>query len=101
VKLDSEKRVSAWKNDIAGANAMAVDRDRVLLWGGYADQRSRCVLQEIGEEVLENLIELELSLPPGVELSSTSYVGRGSVLHAFSGNHWLTFDLRGSSDLDS
>jgi len=101
VKIDSKKKVWAWKNNIPGANAIVADRGRVLLWGGYGEQRSSCMLQEINGEVLETPLELTPSLPPGFDFSSTSFVGRGSVLHAFSGNHWLTFDLAGSSKLDT
>jgi hypothetical protein len=94
VKIDADKRVQGWKSDVGGASALAVDGRRALLWGGYGDKRSRCVLQDIGSEALTHSREIAVGLPPGFELMGATVIGRGSTLHAFAGNSWFTFDMR-------
>jgi hypothetical protein len=93
VKIDSKSRVRGWKNEISGANALAVDDKRVLLWGGYGDNHSRCVVQEFGDKELVNPRELTLSFPHGVNSMGARVAGRGPVLHAFVETTWFTFDL--------
>ena len=72
---------------------MAVHRQHVLLWGGYGDNRSRCVLQRIEDEKLVDQTELDLVAPPGLDTTTARVSGRGCVLHAFSGSNWLTLDM--------
>jgi hypothetical protein len=93
VKIDSDKRVQGWKNDVGGASALAVDGRRALLWGGYGEKRSRCVVQDIGSEALIHSREIEIGLPSGFELMGAKVIGRGSTLHAFAANSWFTFDM--------
>jgi hypothetical protein len=95
VGVDSGRQVRAWSNEVRGASALAVDGRRALLWGGYGKKkRTSCVVQDIGEKSLVNSREVEISLPLGLELMGATVVGRGSILHAFAGTSWFTFDLR-------
>jgi hypothetical protein len=93
VRIDSRKQVRAWKNTVAGASALAVNSDHILLWGGYGEKHARCVLQNIQGDSLANPVQLCLTLPFGVNALGATIVGRGSVLHAFSERTWFTFDL--------
>jgi hypothetical protein len=93
VKIDSAKRVRGWKNDVGGASALAVDGRRALLWGGYGEKRSRCIVQDIGSKALVHSLEIEIILPSGFELMGAKLIGRGSTLHAFAANSWFTFDM--------
>jgi hypothetical protein len=95
VKIDSQNKVSGWKNDVAGASALAVDENRVLLWGGYGENKTRCVVvKDLASEKLTNRRELTLSLPGNAALLGANVIGRDSILHAFRDNCWYTFDLR-------
>ena len=94
VKIDVDHQVQGWKNEVGGANALAVHGQFALLWGGYGDKRGRCVVQKIGDNMLTNSRELMIGLPPGFELMGATMIGRGSTLHAFAENSWFTFDLR-------
>jgi hypothetical protein len=93
VRIDSRKQVRAWENTVAGASALAVNSDHVLLWGGYGEKRARCILQNIQADSLTNPVELFLRLPSGLNELGVTFVGRGSVLHAFSERTWFTFDI--------
>lgn len=94
VKIDSDHQVRGWKNEVGGASALAVDGRRALLWGGYGDKRTRCVLQDIDQESLNSSREIQIGLPSGFELMGATVIGRASMLHAFTGNSWFKFDLR-------
>ena len=93
VEIDSDHQVRGWKNEVGGASALAVDGRRALLWGGYGDKRTRSIVQNIEDEALTNSRELTISSPSGFELMGATVIGRGSTLHAFAANSWLTFDM--------
>jgi hypothetical protein len=93
VKIDNRRNVCGWRNEIRGANALAVHGKRVLLCGGYEEKHSRCVLQEFGDDRLVNSRELDIRLTNGSNLKRARVIGRGSKLHAFVGSSWFTFDL--------
>ena len=86
-------QVRAWKNQIGGANALVVDGRRLVLWGGYGDNHSRCVFQEIAGESLINCVELNVKFPSGSNPMPTRVRGRGNTLHAFGEKTWLAFSL--------
>jgi hypothetical protein len=93
VKIDRQNRVSGWKNEITGAHALAVDKNRILLWGGYGQNKTRCMVQDFGSEQISGTRELILSLPGGVSLFGANFMGRGSILYAFDEKRWFSFDL--------
>jgi len=93
VKINSEKQVQGWKNEVGGASALVVDGRRALLWDGYGEKRSRCVVQDIGNDTLARPCEIEIGFPNGFEPMGATVIGRDSKLHAFAGNAWLTFDV--------
>ena len=92
VKIGSDKRVQGWKNEIGGANALAVNDRYVLLWGGYGDKHTRCVLQNFGDQTLTQSRELSFNFPSGLDLKGIKIVGRGSMLHAIADKTWFAFD---------
>jgi hypothetical protein len=94
VRINPQNDVSGWKNNVAGANALAVDENRILLWGGYGENKTRCVVQDLTSEMLTNYRELTLSLPGKTALFGATVIGRDSILHAFQENCWYSFDLR-------
>jgi hypothetical protein len=93
VRIDSRKQVYAWKNTVAGASALAVSSDHVLLWGGYGEKRTTCILQNIRGDSLTDPVELCLTFPSGLNALGATFIGRGSVLHAFFERSWSAFNL--------
>jgi hypothetical protein len=95
VRIDSQRKVRAWRNTIAGATAMAVDDWRVVLWGGYGEKRSRCVIQEYSKRDLElqKLRGVSLRFPSEVESDKVRVIGRGAKLHAFAGARWYCWAI--------
>ncbi|QRK05888.1 hypothetical protein JQX13_37985 [Archangium violaceum] len=93
VRVARDRSTRGWTNKISGASALAVSRSHVLLWGGYQEKRSRCVVQRFGPESLTKAREISLLLPNGEPLSTGTIVGRGSTLHAIVGTHWYQLDL--------
>ena len=97
VRIDGGRKVRAWKNTVAaGANAMAVNGQRVILWGGYGDKRMRCVELECGEDEMRLVEELSMSFPDEVEGKGLQVIGRGSTFHAFAGARWYRWTMGGS-----
>ncbi len=94
VKIDTQRRTSGWKNGIRGASALAVGDRSVVLWGGYEDEKTRCVVQNFSETGLVGLREIKLGLPDQIPFPAAKVIGRGSALHALVGNSWFSFDVR-------
>lgn len=94
VRIGPDFTVRAWQTEVGGARALAVDGRRVLLYGGYASERERCILAEIGEGSLTHPRECRLVLPSGEAMSGGRIVGRGSILHVFAGSNWYQTDIR-------
>jgi hypothetical protein len=94
VRVGRGDQISAWVNGVDGVGTLAVDDERILLWGGYGDDRTRCVVRSVAGDQLGPSRWLDLRLPDGGDLSAARVIGRGPVLHAFAGDSWYTFDLR-------
>ncbi|HUS34759.1 MAG TPA: hypothetical protein VM680_05350 [Verrucomicrobiae bacterium] len=94
VNIDAQRNVRAWANEFAGATAMAVDERRVVLWGGYGEEGSRCVSQNFGDRKLEKAKKVPLRFPAGVEAKNVRLIGRGSALHLFDGCRWYVWKLQ-------
>ena len=93
VRVSPDRSRQAWTNPFSGIHALAVSRDRVLLWGGYQEKRNRCVVQRLGNGSLTHPRHITLLLPDGEPLSTGTIVGRGSILHAIVGTCWYQLDL--------
>jgi len=62
IQVTIDGTVRGWENEVAGARALVVDRLRVLLWGGYGEERNRCIVQTIAGEKLVSPQRLNLCL---------------------------------------
>lgn len=93
VRIKADGTMRGWKNKFTGARALAIDNHRVLLFGGYELHRSRCVVQEFGDEKMLRAREIQLLLPDAELPARMRVVGRGSTLHFFIGTVWYQFDL--------
>ena len=94
VRITAEGAVQGWENKFRGARALVVDRQRILLWGGYGEERNRCIVQTIAGERIVSSQRLNLSLPNEELPDHTWLIGRDSILHAFVGTTWYQLDLR-------
>jgi len=83
-----------WHTDVSGAHSLAVDGDRILLFGGYAGERTRAVIGALEGDGLADVRTLPTSVIGPDALDSIRISGRGPVLHGFAGARWYQFDLR-------
>ena len=95
VRISSDDKIEAWHTPVAGARVVAVSDQRALFYGGYGDDRDRCVLCEFGLlRRVNEVAEVTLGLPDGVPLPTDRVLARGSTLHAFVGSAWYQRDLQ-------
>ena len=92
--IGRDGRRRGWQTGVAGESALAVDHQRVLLFGGYGEQPDRAILADLGETALTRRQEVRLVLPSGGAPSTARAIGRGAVLHLFAGAQWWQADLR-------
>lgn len=75
-----------WSNSVAGARAIAVKDDIVMLGGGYGDDADRVALVQLDGETSTELGSLRYA--PGARGAAGLLRGRGSVLHIVSDGVW-------------
>jgi hypothetical protein len=93
VRIKPDGAMRSWKNEVTGARALVTDDHRVLLFGGYRENRNRCIVQDFGDGKLVHAREIDLTLPDGEIPKRVRAVGRGSILHFFIGTNWYQLDL--------
>ena len=92
--------LTGWRSSVSGAKALAVDRDRVLLTGGYS-RPDRVVLATLtgtpGANKLDGQVdqvsEFTLRASDGTALRQATVIGRGGTLHTFNGPDWYRVDV--------
>ena len=83
--------VDRWGNDVAGAKAIAVDGDYVLLAGGYNDNSDRLVLLRLDVDRAEQVGEWRHQLwTPG---AARLVQGQGSTWHIVRQATWTKLSL--------
>lgn len=93
VRIDSRRQVRCWETESAGGSTFAVSEQKILLYGGYRDERTACKLFTIGDKGAELVAHVSLVLPIEVELSKSTVIGRDEELHVFSGDNWYRFSI--------
>lgn len=92
--LDHNGDVTSWKNEIAGARALTMADDRVVLVGGYGEDHDRVVCGRLEDtrfatgQIGQLLRADGSSLPTGVHL-----IGRGDRLHAHLDGAWFVTSI--------
>jgi hypothetical protein len=82
--------VAGWSTEVRGAHALVVADDRVVLVGGYGEDRRRLVAGSIQGEAFSVDRPARLVMPNGRPVPRTATVlGRGSELHVVVGQSWL------------
>lgn len=83
--------VDHWRNDVAGAQALAVDGDHVLLAGGYSDQSNRLALLHLDRDRAQQIGEWRFQFP---ERKAARLVqGQGETLHIAGQGRWTKLSL--------
>ncbi|MEV6866947.1 hypothetical protein AB0M44_38895 [Streptosporangium subroseum] len=86
--------VAGWSTEVRGARALVVADDRVVLVGGYGEDRHRVVAGTIGGEAFSPDHLARLVMPDGRPVpSEAGILGRGSELHVVVGHSWLKLDF--------
>jgi hypothetical protein len=93
VQIGPGHQTRGWHTDVSGARALAVDGERVLLFGGYAGERTRALIGALDGSGLADARNLPTSVIGPDALESIRISGRGPVLHGFAGARWYQFDM--------
>jgi hypothetical protein len=81
--------VTAWRNDVHGAKALAVGGSRVALFGGYGPDRDRLVVGDLVGDRLHVSGEYRVVRPDGGPLpKAVEVIGRGADLHLLTASAW-------------
>ncbi len=94
VQLKSNGEANKWSTSIAGAHAFATDGQRVLIYGGYKQDKNLCLFGELGQSSLTHITECNLEYPSKDKSRVTQVIGRGPYLHFFFGTGWYVADVR-------
>jgi len=95
VRVASDSSIEAWRTPVDGANAFAVGGSKIIFYGGYADERDRCLLAEFSvPRGIRNIAPVRLALPGDLQLKNDRIIGRRSTLHALADNVWYQIDVR-------
>ena len=92
VHVDAGWNTRTWKTKTAGGHQFAVLGERILLYGGYRENRTICQLLRLKGTDAEVLTRVSLHLPQAVDLSKATVIGRADVLHVFF-EDWYKFTV--------
>jgi hypothetical protein len=89
LKVDKTGHKILWNNHIAGATALIVDENFVILVGGYSGERGRLELLRLVEDRAEVIGEAEID--PGLvdPRDGLLRIGRANQLHFFNDKTWF------------
>ncbi|SRR6266404_879097 len=91
--IDSDRNVRCWSTESAGAKTFAVGDGKVLLYGGYGEQRNECTLLHLADTDAPLIAKVSLCLPAGVDPLRTKVIGRNNQLHLFFEDDWFVFSV--------
>jgi hypothetical protein len=83
--------VKRWRNKVAGAKALAVEGDHVLLAGGYRDQSERIALLRLGDDQARQIGEWQFQRPG--RNAARLLQGRGETLHIVGRGEWTKMSV--------
>ncbi len=83
--------VRHWRNGIAGAKALAVGADHVLVAGGYSEEAGRVALLRLDDDQAQQLGELHLQ-PPERGAAGLAQ-GQGATLHFVGQGRWTKLNV--------
>lgn len=80
-----------WQNEVAGAKALAVDGDLVLLAGGYGEQSDRLALLRLGDDQAQLIGEWQFQRPD--RNAARLVQGHGAALHIVGQGNWTRLSV--------
>jgi hypothetical protein len=83
--------VSHWQNEVAGAKALAVDGDYVLLAGGYKNESERIALLHLRGDLARKIGEWRFRPPK--PYAARLMQGQGATLHIVGQGRWTKLSL--------
>jgi hypothetical protein len=83
--------VDHWRNEVAGAKALAIDGDHVLLAGGYKDKSERIALLRLSGDLAQQIGEWRFRTP--ARDAAQLLQGRGATLHIVGHGRWTKVSL--------
>ncbi|MHC2334071.1 hypothetical protein [Bradyrhizobium sp. USDA 4454] len=90
VRVDRDG-VKYWRNKVAGANALAVEGDHVLLAGGYGDRSDRITLLRLGDDQAQQIGQWQLQRPD--RSAAWLLQGHGDTLHMVGRGEWTKMSV--------
>jgi hypothetical protein len=82
IRINQDRMVDRWGNQFTGAHAMAVSGEQVALFGGYSEDKKRCVVQRCGASGhMEDPLRLQLALPGTEKLDASNVKSRNASFH--------------------
>ena len=90
VRIDG-RRIRIWSNEVAGAKAIAVSDDLILLAGGYDEDAARIALVRLEGEHGHHIASLRFTPPPLREPGLVQ--GRDGRLHIVSNGAWTRLSV--------
>lgn len=78
--------MKCWRNTVAGASALAIDADHLLLAGGYGEQSARIALLRLGDDHARQIGELKFPHPD--RRAASLLQGRGDTPHIVERGCW-------------
>jgi hypothetical protein len=91
VRIKGDRSTEAWTTKTSGGHAFAVGHGKILLFGGYNNERTSCRWLRLGNREASTEETVTLSLPDGGNLSEAVVSGRGHILHVIVNNLWYQF----------
>lgn len=89
-RVDKNHQIKYWQNKIAGARCIAIDRELVMLYGGYQPKLDRLVVQRLLDDGrCEVVLEDTLAFPKHKDF--LKFTGRANALHAITDDCWYQF----------
>jgi hypothetical protein len=86
--------LTAWRNGVTGARALAVAGSQVALLGGHGPNRDWLAAGTLGSDDLHLDGQYRIVLPDGQPLpEKTQAIGRGPDFHVLVGRDWYRLDL--------
>ncbi len=94
LRIERDGEAHFWKNTIAGARALAIESEHVVLLGGYSENMNRLALVRLGQSDVQPAAVFELDMG-GEALNQALFVtGRGDTLHIVANGTWYRIAVR-------
>ncbi len=87
----ADGRIDYWKNEVTGADALAIDGDYVLLAGGHKHHAERLALVRLGNDVAQQIGEWRFKPPK--RSAARLIQGQGATMHIVGEGAWTKLNL--------